>query len=167
MPSKRHSAAELAPAESCPLRASQNMLLQNPHLALGECQRRVTLWIAASATLPSSVGCAPRSKTPQTVTEVANRLPRDLPVYSEWIGATVGYIDSHIHVSRDRGPHSNGGGSRVGQRAVCPACMRNAPGVDRFLHGYPLSGADRAPSHSSQRRWDDGIEPRSGEVIHA
>src|ERR1019366_7843553 len=77
-------------------------------------------------------GCAHRSKTPPTVTEIANPVRRDLPVYSEWIDATVSYIDSHIHVSRDRRPHSNGGRSRPGQRAVCPACMRNSRRVDRF-----------------------------------
>jgi len=34
------------------------MLLQNPHLALGSRQCRVTLWIAACAMVLSSVGCA-------------------------------------------------------------------------------------------------------------
>jgi hypothetical protein len=45
----------------------------------------------------SSVGCAPRSKTPLTVMEVAKSVRRDVPVYSEWTGATVGYIDAQIH----------------------------------------------------------------------
>ena len=98
----------------------------------GSRQCRVTLWIAACAMVLSSAGCAHRSKTPPTVAEIANPVRRDLPVYSEWIDATVSYIDSHIHVSRDRRPHSNGGGSRAGQRAVCPACMRNSRRVDRF-----------------------------------
>jgi membrane fusion protein (multidrug efflux system) len=73
------------------------MLLQNPHLALGNCQRRTALWIAASAVVLSSVGCAHKAKTPLTVVEVAKPLRRDVPVYSEWIGTTVGYIDAQIH----------------------------------------------------------------------
>jgi hypothetical protein len=47
----------------------------------------------------SSVGCAPRSKTPLTVVEIGKPVRRDGPVYSEWIGATVGYIDAQIHAS--------------------------------------------------------------------
>ena len=73
------------------------MLLQNPHLALGNRHCRVTLWIAACAVVLSSPGCAHKAKTPLTVVEVAKPLRRDVPVYSEWIGTTVGYIDAQIH----------------------------------------------------------------------
>jgi membrane fusion protein (multidrug efflux system) len=73
------------------------MLLENPHLALGSCQRQVALWIAASAMVLCSVGCAHRSKTQLTVVDVAKPLRTDVPVYSEWIGTTVGYIDAQIH----------------------------------------------------------------------
>ena len=73
------------------------MPLQNPHMALGSRQCRVTLWIAACAMVLSSAGCAHKAKTPLTVVEVAKPLRRDVPVYSEWIGTTVGYIDAQIH----------------------------------------------------------------------
>ncbi len=72
------------------------MLRQNPHLALGSRQCRVTFWIAACA-MVLSAGCAHKAQTPLTVVEVAKPLRRNVPVYSEWIGTTVGYIDAQIH----------------------------------------------------------------------
>jgi membrane fusion protein (multidrug efflux system) len=45
----------------------------------------------------SSVGCAHKAKTQLTEVEVAEPVRRDVPVYSEWIGTTVGYIDAQIH----------------------------------------------------------------------
>ena len=62
-------------------------------------QRRVLtpLWIAACAMVLSSVGCAHKANTPLTEVEVAKPVRRDVPVYSEWIGTTVGYIDAQIH----------------------------------------------------------------------
>jgi membrane fusion protein (multidrug efflux system) len=45
----------------------------------------------------SSVGCAHKAKTQLTEVEVAEPVRRDVPVYSEWIGTTVGFIDAQIH----------------------------------------------------------------------
>jgi membrane fusion protein (multidrug efflux system) len=62
-------------------------------------QRRVLgpLWIAACAMVLSSVGCAHKANTPLTEVVVAKPIRRDVPVYSVWIGTTVGYIDAQIH----------------------------------------------------------------------
>jgi membrane fusion protein (multidrug efflux system) len=44
------------------------------------------------------MGCQPKHAPPQlTEVEVAEPLRRDVPVNSEWIGTTVGYIDAQIH----------------------------------------------------------------------
>jgi multidrug efflux pump subunit AcrA (membrane-fusion protein) len=62
-------------------------------------QRRILipLWIAACAMVLSSVGCAHQANTPLIEVDVAKPVRRDVPVYSEWIGTTVGYIDAQIH----------------------------------------------------------------------
>ncbi len=54
-------------------------------------------WIAACVLVLSSAGCAHKAKTQLTEVEVAEPVRRDVPVYSEWIGTTVGYIDAQIH----------------------------------------------------------------------
>ncbi len=42
--------------------------------------------------------CEPKpAPPPLTEVEVASPVRRDVPVYSEWIGTTVGYIDAQIH----------------------------------------------------------------------
>jgi RND family efflux transporter MFP subunit len=53
--------------------------------------------IAACALALSCIGCAHKVKPQLTEVEVAKPLRRDVPVYSEWIGTTVGYIDAQIH----------------------------------------------------------------------
>jgi RND family efflux transporter MFP subunit len=74
------------------------MLLQNPYLALASRYVRVLpLWVATCAMVPGSVGCAHKAKTRMTVVEVAKPVRADVPIYSEWIGTTVGYIDAQIH----------------------------------------------------------------------
>ncbi len=66
---------------------------------LVSCQRRIqsSLCIVVCAVVLSSVGCAHRTKAPLTEVDVAQPVRRDVPVYSEWIGTTVGYIDAQIH----------------------------------------------------------------------
>ena len=53
--------------------------------------------IAACAMVLGSAGCAHKAKTQLTEVEVAKPVRTDVPVYSEWIGTTVGYIDAQIH----------------------------------------------------------------------
>ena len=62
-------------------------------------QRRLRspLWIAAWVMVLGLVGCAHKAKTRLTEVEVAKPVRTDVPVYSEWIGTTVGYIDAQIH----------------------------------------------------------------------
>ena len=43
------------------------------------------------------VGCTHKAKTRLTEVEVAKPVRTDVPIYSEWIGTTVGYIDAQIH----------------------------------------------------------------------
>jgi membrane fusion protein (multidrug efflux system) len=43
-------------------------------------------------------GCSHKAPTPElTVVTVSEPLRRDVPIYSEWIGTTVGFIDAEIH----------------------------------------------------------------------
>jgi len=62
-------------------------------------QRRLRslLWIAAWVMVLGLVGCAHKAKTRLTEVGVAKPVRTDVPVYSEWIGTTVGYIDAQIH----------------------------------------------------------------------
>ena len=55
------------------------------------------LWIVVCALVLSSVGCKHKPNIPLTQVDVARPVCRDVPVYSEWIGTTVGYIDAQIH----------------------------------------------------------------------
>ncbi len=43
------------------------------------------------------VGCANKAKSRLTEVEVAKPVRTNVPIYSEWIGTTVGYIDAQIH----------------------------------------------------------------------
>lgn len=61
------------------------------------CRKLRPLWIAAFAMVVSSVGCTRKPATVLTEVDVAVPVRRDVPVYSEWIGTTVGYIDAQIH----------------------------------------------------------------------
>jgi membrane fusion protein (multidrug efflux system) len=49
----------------------------------------------------AAIACGNCSRTPQppqlTVVSVAVPVQKDVPVYSEWIGTTVGFIDAEIH----------------------------------------------------------------------
>jgi membrane fusion protein (multidrug efflux system) len=76
------------------------MLFQNPYLALANRRLRIVgrlEIVAACAIVVGSVGCAHKAKTPLTEVEVAKPVRTDVPVYSEWIGTTVGYIDVQVH----------------------------------------------------------------------
>jgi membrane fusion protein, multidrug efflux system len=76
------------------------MLFQNPYLALANRRLRILgrlEILAACAIVVGSVGCAHKAKTPLTEVEVAKPVRTDVPVYSEWIGTTVGYIDVQVH----------------------------------------------------------------------
>jgi len=76
------------------------MLFQNPYLALANRRLRILgrlELVAACAIVVGSVGCAHKAKTPLTEVEVAKPVRTDVPVYSEWIGTTVGYIDVQVH----------------------------------------------------------------------
>jgi len=86
-------------ADSCSLPTIRNMFSQNPYLGLASRHLRVLspLWIAVCAMVLASVGCAHKATTRLTEVEVAKPVRRDVPVYSEWIGTTVGYIDAQIH----------------------------------------------------------------------
>ncbi len=66
-------------------------------MASRRCQVLRSVWIATAVVVLSSVGCGHRANTSLTEVEVANPLRRDVPVYSEWIGTTVGFIDAQIH----------------------------------------------------------------------
>src|ERR1700688_2070958 len=58
---------------------------------------RSPLWIAAWVMALALVGCTHKAKTRLTEVEVAKPVRTDVPMYSEWIGTTVGYIDAQIH----------------------------------------------------------------------
>jgi len=76
------------------------MLFQNPYPALANRRLRILgrlEIVAACAIIVGSVGCAHKAKTPLTEVEVAKPVRTDVPVYSEWIGTTVGYIDVQVH----------------------------------------------------------------------
>ena len=76
------------------------MLFQNPYLALANRRLRILgrlAILAACAIVVGSVGCAHKAKPPLTEVEVAKPVRTDVPVYSEWIGTTVGYIDVQVH----------------------------------------------------------------------
>jgi len=76
------------------------VLFQNPYLALANRRLRIPgrlEILAACAIVVGSVGCAHKAKTPLTEVEVAKPVRTDVPVYSEWIGTTVGYIDVQVH----------------------------------------------------------------------
>jgi RND family efflux transporter MFP subunit len=76
------------------------MPFQNPYLALANRRLRILgrlEIVAACAIVVGSVGCAHKAKTPLTEVEVAKPVRTDVPVYSEWIGTTVGYIDVQVH----------------------------------------------------------------------
>jgi hypothetical protein len=51
-------------------------------------------WIPACVIVLGSVGCAHKVTTSLTEVEVARPIRTDVPLYSEWIGTTVGYIDA-------------------------------------------------------------------------
>jgi hypothetical protein len=95
---KRYSAAFALP-DSCSRQTLLNMFFQNPYLGLASRHLRVLspLWIAVCAMVLASIGCAHKAMTRLTEVEVAKPVRRDVPVYSEWIGTTVGYIDAQIH----------------------------------------------------------------------
>jgi hypothetical protein len=140
------------------------MPLQNPHLALGGCQHRVTLWIASSLLALRLVGSARKLRTPAAVSDVAKPVRADIPVDSEWIGATGGSST----------PKSSVFGLipltlvlEPGSERYPPACTCSFRRVERVQGRHRISGAGRPPSHSSQEVRDDEIEARSGEVIHA
>jgi membrane fusion protein (multidrug efflux system) len=63
----------------------------------GRPQKLSTLWIAAFAMLVGSAGCARKPTAVLTEVDVAVSVRRDVPIYSEWIGTTVGFIDAQIH----------------------------------------------------------------------
>jgi membrane fusion protein (multidrug efflux system) len=76
------------------------MLFRNLYLALVNRRLRIPgrlEIVAACAIVVGSVGCAHKAKTPLTEVEVAKPVRTDVPVYSEWIGTTVGYIDVMVH----------------------------------------------------------------------
>src|ERR1700688_4113059 len=58
---------------------------------------RSPLWIAAWVMALGLVGCTHKAKTRLPEVEVAKPVRTDVPIYSEWIGTTVGYIDAQIH----------------------------------------------------------------------
>jgi amino acid transporter len=142
------------------------MPLQNPHLALGSCQRQVTLWIAAIAMVLSSVGCARRSKTPLTVVEVAKPV-RDVPVYSEWIGATVGYIPPKSRLATILGliPMAPAPEPDSEQHALLAYAILGGLTVSSIVTVFLVSAAHLLIHRKDVH--DDEIEPRSGEVIYA
>ncbi len=85
-------------ADSCSLQTIRNMFSQNPYLGLASQRRlRSPLWIAAWVMALGLVGCTHKAKTRLTEVEVAKPVRTDVPIYSEWIGTTVGYIDAQIH----------------------------------------------------------------------
>ena len=75
------------------------MFFHDSYLGLSSRELRVLspLWIAACVMALSLVGCADKPKTRLTEVEVAKPVRTDVPIYSEWIGTTVGYIDAQIH----------------------------------------------------------------------
>jgi membrane fusion protein, multidrug efflux system len=55
------------------------------------------LWIPICLIALESVGCTEKVTARLTEVEVAKPVRADVPLYSEWIGTTVGYIDAQIH----------------------------------------------------------------------
>jgi membrane fusion protein (multidrug efflux system) len=55
------------------------------------------LSIAACGMALGFLGCTRKAQIPLTVVEVAEPIRRDVPIYSEWIGTTVGFSDAQIH----------------------------------------------------------------------
>ena len=54
--------------------------------------------IALAITAIGCSSCTRKAPTPQfTVVTVSTPVQKDVPVYSEWIGTTVGFIDAEIH----------------------------------------------------------------------
>lgn len=61
------------------------------------CRQLSYLLIVCCVITLISTGCAHRAKAPLIQVEVAQPVLRDVPIYSEWIGTTVGFIDAQIH----------------------------------------------------------------------
>jgi membrane fusion protein (multidrug efflux system) len=79
-----------ARTEACEFEESTGLASRQRHL-------QSSLWIVVCALVLSSVGCTHKAHIPLTQVDVAKPVCRDVPVYSEWIGTTVGYIDAQIH----------------------------------------------------------------------
>jgi multidrug efflux pump subunit AcrA (membrane-fusion protein) len=75
------------------------MRFQNQYFALANHRALAAsiLWIPTCVILLGSVGCAHKATTRLTAVEVAKPIRADVPLYSEWIGTTVGYFDAQIH----------------------------------------------------------------------
>jgi multidrug efflux pump subunit AcrA (membrane-fusion protein) len=71
---------------------NQHSALAN-HRALASSLLCITIWVIVLG----SVGCTQKVKARLTEVEIAKPIRADVPVYSEWIGTTVGYIDAQIH----------------------------------------------------------------------
>ena len=75
------------------------MRFQNQYSALAN-HRALTsslLCIPICVIALGSVGCTQKVTARLTEVEIAKPVRADVPVYSEWIGTTVGYIDAQIH----------------------------------------------------------------------
>jgi membrane fusion protein (multidrug efflux system) len=71
---------------------NQHSALAN-HRALASSLLCIPIWVIVLG----SVGCTQKVKARWTEVEIAKPIRADVPVYSEWIGTTVGYIDAQIH----------------------------------------------------------------------
>ena len=71
---------------------NQHSALAN-HRALASSLLCIPIWVIVLG----SVGCTQKVKARLTEVEIAKPIRADVPVYSEWIGTTVGYIDAQIH----------------------------------------------------------------------
>ncbi len=69
--------------------------------ARGRRQMKARYGLAIALLISASIGlsgCAGRPALPKpTEVEVASPLRKDVPVYSEWIGTTIGYVEAQIH----------------------------------------------------------------------
>ena len=75
------------------------MRFQNQHSALANHRASASslLCIPIWVIVLGSVGCTQKVRARLTEVEIAKPIRADVPVYSEWIGTTVGYIDAQIH----------------------------------------------------------------------
>lgn len=60
-------------------------------------RHQVVFWSLCCGVLQVGCGHKPAPVADRTEVDTASPLKRDVPIYSDWIGTTVGYVDAEIH----------------------------------------------------------------------